>query len=311
MQRFARSLEEAADELGRLEATAVLAPQSFSVALQLAAVAELARLSADRANWADAVEAPDGPNLDALIAAEGDPLHDTSLPSTALHWRDLLPSEERRVRSGATLSSQRFAIIAPTLSTYTERPRLEAIWRETGLARPVLERALDAAAWSPDRALGEAGAALMLCAGGRADRARLLPFADVPTAQRVPAIADWRAGTTEPWTHVGLAAAARRSRAVRVAMDAALRALPDEDARLDPLGRAAINARRALAHLRAGLVTTMPLLAEEMSLSRPAASDALERLVEAGIAREVTGRARDRVFAYGAACAVASACSVS
>jgi len=308
MRHVARALEEAADELGRLDATAVLAPQSFSVALQLAAVAELARLSAD---GADERAAAEGTSLDALIAAEGDPLHDTSLPSAALHWRDLLPSEERRVRSGAMLSSQRFAIIAPTLSTYTERPRLEAIWRETGLARPVLERALDAAAWSPDRALGEAGAALMLCAGGRADRARLLPFADVPTAEREAAITDWRADTTGPWTLIGLAAVARRSRAVRVAMDAALRALPDEDARLDPLGRAAINARRAVAHLRAGLVTTMPLLAEELSLSRPAASDALERLVEAGIAREVTGRARDRVFAYGAACGVASAFSGS
>ena len=106
MHHVARALEEAADELGRLDATAVLAPLSFSVALQLAAVAELARLGADRANGADVGEAPDGPNLDALIAAEGDPLHDTSLPSTALHWRDLLPSEERRVRSGATLSSR-------------------------------------------------------------------------------------------------------------------------------------------------------------------------------------------------------------
>lgn len=297
-------MEESADELGRLDATAVLAPPSFSVALQLAVVAALARLSGDSAHPAHPA---DGPGLDALIAAEGDPLHDASLPTSALHWRDLLPSEERRVRSGATLSSQRFAIVAPALSTYTERPRLEAIWRETGLARPVLERALDAAAWSPDRALGEAGAALMLCAGGRADRARVLPFADVPSSEREAAIADWRAGSTEPWTLLGLAAAARRSRAVRVAMDVALRALPEEDARLDPLGRAAINARRALSHLRSNLVTTMPLLAEELSLSRPAASDALERLTAAGIAREVTGRARDRVFAYGAACAVAAA----
>jgi hypothetical protein len=304
MHHAARALEEAADELGRLDATAVLAPQSFSVALQLAAVAELARLSAEGADGAGVGNAADGPSLDALIAAEGDPLHDTSLPSAALHWRDLLPSEERRVRSGATLSSQRFAIIAPALSSYTERPQLEAIWRETGLARPVLERALDAAAWSPDRALGEAGAALMLCAGGRADRARVLPFADVPLAAREAAIADWRSGNVEPWTLLGLAAAARRARAVRVALNAALGGLAEEDARLDALGRAAINARRALAQLRTGLFATMPALAEELALSRPAASDALERLTEAGIAR-------DRVFAYGAACTVAAAPTAS
>lgn len=304
MLKHDRSLEEAADELGRLDATAVLAPASFGTALQLAAVAELARLSATATD-------PGGPSLDALLAADGDPLHDTGLPSAALHWRELLPSEERRVRSGATLSSQRFAIVAPALSTYSERARLEAIWRETGRARPVLERALDAAAWSPDRALGEAGAALMLCAGGRADRARLLPFADVPPEEREAAVAAWRDGSVEAWTLLGLEAAARRARAARVAMDAALHALGDEDARLDPLGRAAITARRALGHLRAGLVTTMPLLAESLAVSRPAAGDALERLTALGIAREVTGRARDRVFAYGAACAVAAAPTAS
>jgi DNA-binding MarR family transcriptional regulator len=102
-----------------------------------------------------------------------------------------------------------------------------------------------------------------------------------------------------------LATVARRAREARRAVESALRGLPQEDVRLDGLGRAAISARRALAHLRAHAVTTMPLLAEELQLSRPAASDALERLVTAGLVRELTGRARDRVYAYEAACAIA------
>ena len=92
-----------------------------------------------------------------------------------------------------------------------------------------------------------------------------------------------------------------------MAIEAVLRSLGEEDARLDPLGRGAINARRALALLRERFVTTMPSLAEVLSLSRPAASDALDRLVAAGIAREMTGRARDRVYAWGAVCSVATA----
>lgn len=321
MLKELRLLEEAADELGRLEAVTGFAPSGVSVALRLISIAQLVSLASTERS-AESIFA-------ALAAAEGDPLHDADLPSPALHWRALAESEERRVLGGAPLTSQRFAIVAPTLSTYTDRSSLEAIWRETGLSRPVLIRALDAAAWSPSPALGEASAALMLCAGGRADRVRLLPFADAAPAAisdttraalsdakprdrtlsntRDSAIAAWRAGDLSPWTQMGLASAARRARAARVASERLLSALGEEEARLDPLGRAAINARRALATLRQRFVIAMPSLAEVLELSRPAASDALERLVAAGLAREVTGRARDRVYAWDAAWSVALA----
>jgi biotin operon repressor len=41
----------------------------------------------------------------------------------------------------------------------------------------------------------------------------------------------------------------------------------------------------------------MPMLSEQLECSRPAAGDALERLVEVGLAVEITGRQRDRVYA--------------
>lgn len=293
-----RWIEEAADELGRLDAIATFAPSAVGVALRCRAILDLA-----------ALESAAGPrlDLDCVAAAEGDPLHDALLPPAALHWRTLIETEEHRVRSGAALASQRFAIVAPAFTTYTERPRLEAIWRESDGARPVLARALDAAAWCPTHALGDASAALMLCAGGRADRVRLLPFADVAGEARDDAIIAWRADDPDPWTRLGLAAASRRGRALRIAIERLLAALPGESAALDDLGRAAITARRALALLRERFVTSMPTLAAELGLSRPAANDALERLTAAGVAREVTGRGRDRVYAWAAACVVANA----
>ena len=51
----------------------------------------------------------------------------------------------------------------------------------------------------------------------------------------------------------------------------------------------------------------MPSLSDDLELSRPAAADALERLVDAGLATEITGRRRDRVYAYDAALAIAGA----
>lgn len=296
MEHPTRLIEEAADELGRLDAISGYAPPAVAQALRLAAIADLGRLAS---------EGDRSVTLLGLAAADGDPLHDADLPAAVLHWRDLIRSEERRVRSGAPLASQRFAIVAPTLSSYTERPRLEAIWREVGTDRPVLMRALDAAAWSPDAALGEAAAALALCAGGRADQVRLLPFSDVPAAERRDAIAAWRDGDAAPWERAGLEAVARRARGVRQHTEAMLRALPAEEDTLETMGRAAITARRALEALRVRFVITMPGLAESLECSRPAAADALDRLVSAGLVREVTGRARDRVYAWGAACAVA------
>jgi hypothetical protein len=77
--------------------------------------------------------------------------------------------------------------------------------------------------------------------------------------------------------------------------------MPEEYARLDALGRAAITARRVLQRLRDQLAVSVPALAEALGASRPAASDALDRLVGMEIAVEVTGRARDRVFALRSA----------
>jgi DNA-binding MarR family transcriptional regulator len=295
-----RLIEEAADELGRLDAVCGLAPNSVESALRLIAIAGLTE--------------PTRSGFFALVAADADPLHDAALPARCLAWRDQLAAEERRVRGGALLTAARFASVergldAADLRDHRDdrdlRERLETIWREAGASRSVLERALDSAAWSPDAAVAEASAALLLCAGGRTDRVRLLPFADVTGTTRADAIAAHRAGDTESWAAHGLRSLAARARRTRLAAASVLAAPEREERALAALGRAAITARAALVLLRRRLASTGPALAEDLGISRPAASDALERLVAAGLAREVTGRARDRVFAYEAACAMA------
>lgn len=290
----ARLVEDAADELGRLDTACTLAPTSVELALRLVATAGLTE--------------PTRSSFLALVAADADPLHDAALPASLLAWRDQLAGEERRVRGGAQLTVARFASVAPPLDDVDHRElreRLEAIWREPGSSRSVLERALDSAAWSPLASVAEASAALLLCAGGRTDRVRLLPFADVTGPTRADAIAAHREGDTESWAAHALRGLAARARRTRVAVVSVLHATDREEQALAQLGRAAITAREALALLRRQLASTGPSLAEDLGISRPAASDALERLVAAGLAREVTGRARDRVFAYEAACAMA------
>ncbi len=293
--RITREVEDAAAELGRLDATAAVAPPGLALALRLAATEAACLLAGE----------PVG--LEAFAAAAASEIHEAALPPRALGWRSLLADEERRVRTGAPLVAARLTAVEPTLATYSERPRLEAVWKEAGAERSVLVRALDAAAWAPTEAVAEVGAALVLCAGGLADRVRFLPFLDVPAAARAPALAAWREDEHGAWRAAALRAAAQRARAVRRAVEALLRGLPQAERTVDALGRGRLLAHRAHALLQATFVTTMPALAEVLDCSRPAAADALDRLVEAGVARELTGRARDRVYGWAAAATVAAA----
>ena len=282
-----RHFEEAADELGKLDATCALAPGSVEIAFRLAACAGLVE--------------PTRAAFGALAAAEADSLHERSLALGLLAWREVLTAEEKRVRGGARLSAHRFPALDLSDGGDEVRERLEAIWREPSASRSVLERALDSAAWSPNFALSEASAALLLCAGGRTDRVRIVPFASADPVERAVAIAAYRVDDTDAWTSLALRTLAVRARTARLAARIVIDAHGAEEEQLRSLGRAAITAHSALALLRRRFVTTVPALAEDLELSRPAANDSVERLVALGLAREVTGRARDRVFAYSAA----------
>jgi Fic family protein len=69
-------------------------------------------------------------------------------------------------------------------------------------------------------------------------------------------------------------------------------------ARIQALGRVSGSALRIHQVLQRQPLVSIPRLVAETRLSAPTAASALAALVKAGIAREVTGRKRNRIFAY-------------
>jgi Fic family protein len=72
----------------------------------------------------------------------------------------------------------------------------------------------------------------------------------------------------------------------------------EDRAAIEPKGRRAGSALRVHEALKARAISTMPQISKATGLSFPAASSAMEVLVELGIARELTGKRRNRVFVY-------------
>lgn len=68
--------------------------------------------------------------------------------------------------------------------------------------------------------------------------------------------------------------------------------------RIVPVGRRAGSALRVHTALKNRPLTSVSQVAERTGLSFPAANNTLELLVELGIAREITGKQRNRIFAY-------------
>jgi Fic family protein len=111
--------------------------------------------------------------------------------------------------------------------------------------------------------------------------------------QRVRTHGDW-----EGWIHfylAGVSAVARQAADTTLA----LRVLFQQDQqRVANLGRAAGSAMRVYDRLKERVVLSIPRAADETGLTWPTVNAALRRLQEIGIAREVSGRSRDRAFVY-------------
>jgi hypothetical protein len=95
------------------------------------------------------------------------------------------------------------------------------------------------------------------------------------------------------------AALAREARAAERGVEAAQALCDVDEARVrESLGRAAYSALDALALLREEIAISVPDAARALGQTPPTAGAAVARLVELGIAHEITGKARLRVFAY-------------
>lgn len=242
----------------------------------------------------------------------------------AIVWERFLADEERRVRGGAPLTGTWLeraitlglgagpvgAALRPAHGTNGRA--LDASLQEADpkARRAALMRALAVAAAIEDRALSDAAAALVLCAEGRTDVIRFLPFGEARGNERDRATEAWRAGEPARWQSLGLEAAAGAARRRRASVEWLLReAATREEQSLEPMGRAAITARRALHYLRDAFATTVGALGDALGVSLPAAGDALRRLDESGLVSELTGRRRGRVYAYTAALTIADEAS--
>lgn len=78
----------------------------------------------------------------------------------------------------------------------------------------------------------------------------------------------------------------------------------DDAARVQALGRAAANALRVFDALRRRPLARIDALATEIGIAYPTAARAIDALQRLGIVREITGRKRERVFAYSAYLAI-------
>jgi hypothetical protein len=293
-------IEYASDEIGRLDQRARGADFAADLFLRLEALADLLDElnSGEAGGAADIVPREGTDRRRMMLAAEVDPFHESALEEGPRRWMGFVREEVRRARGGALPALDRWCDVVPTLATYSHREALEGAWRDGDRATQVLAGAVAAAAWAPDDLAGEALAALLLVARGRTADFRLLPFRSVLGAERVGAVDAWRRGEPEPWTEKALEAVAREARRQRLRLDGIAASGAAEWDRLAQMGRRGHTARRALPMLRTQGALTRPILAEDLGISRPAATETLVVLAEAGCAVELTGRARDRVWGY-------------
>lgn len=309
-----------------------VAPPAVALALRADIVARIADSQATQAEW----EMRGAALRAQCVAATTDAVHVEACPPHLQHWRELVDAEERRAQTGAPLTVARVLALeegvfalkegvsarepmrdlerapGPISAALTrdstpliDLAALDDALRPGGQPRPILLRAVAVSAAIGSGPLAELVPALLLCSAGLTEQLRLLPFIGADPVARASALQAWRAGELDSLAALLLGECAEAARARRVALRAALRLLAEDESLVEPYGRAAIMMRRALAVLRASLATSMPALAVRLECSRPAAGDALERLVECGLAVEITGRQRDRVYACARAYAIA------
>jgi Fic family protein len=107
-----------------------------------------------------------------------------------------------------------------------------------------------------------------------------------------------RTGDWEAWLAFFLDGVRQTADAAVAAAQSLSELFRDDRARLEPTGRRAGSALRVYDALKVRPIVSMPEVCRRTGLSFPAASSAMDLLVELGIGRELTGKRRNRLFAY-------------
>ncbi len=111
--------------------------------------------------------------------------------------------------------------------------------------------------------------------------------------QRVRTDGDWRGWLTFYIQGVAEVATTATDTARRI-----VRLFEEDNRRIHQLGKAAGSALRVHEFLKQRAVASVPTATKSLHLTKPTVAAAIERLVRLGIAREFTGKLRDRQFMY-------------
>jgi len=107
-------------------------------------------------------------------------------------------------------------------------------------------------------------------------------------------------GTWEEWIRFFLRGVLETSQQAYESAQAIMKLFNDDRVRIQQLGRVAGSALRLHEALQQTPLARIAKLADRLGLSHPTVTSALQHLEELGIVHELTGRARDRLFAYTA-----------
>ena len=113
--------------------------------------------------------------------------------------------------------------------------------------------------------------------------------------QRVRTHGEWDA-----WLGFYLEGVEEVARTATQTARAIMRLFEADHQRIQRLGKAAGSAIRVHDLLKRQAIISIPLAAKTLELTQPTISASVERLVKLGIARESTGKQRDRQFIYSA-----------
>jgi hypothetical protein len=273
-----RSYEDASTAIGRLDAAGRLATAGLRDLLVLRCIAT-------------AVGATHS-GMIALVRADGEG------PASHRAYADALREGAARARGGALPSVAYLHTLLRLPGDGLPVGPIDDLLRDVHeRTPPVLKAALAALAvraasqvdpeqtHAPATVLPALVVALVLCAGGATTDAWL-------TLPAPPVGAGYSLADT-------FTALAREARAAAQGLTAARGLCDADESRVRAaFGRAAYSALDVLTLLRAAIVITIRDAARTLGLTPPTAGAAVARLVELGIAREVTGKARSRAFAY-------------
>lgn len=111
--------------------------------------------------------------------------------------------------------------------------------------------------------------------------------------ERVRTQGDW-----EAWVDFFLEGVAQTAQGAVQTAQRLVALFGQDSRRIQNTGRGAANAQRVLHALRSHPVATLKLLCTETGMSFPTVGKVMQTLTQLGIARELTGQRRNRVFVY-------------